>query len=374
MTIEVLRRIDEEMTRLMSSLYDLRFQRNTLLPISRPPTEILAEIFVRGARDHHHMSYCEPAMGTPKWVNVSYVCRQWRDVALNCPTLWSHPFMGSPWCTKVLLARSGRVPLKICIGISFQLQQWSGQFRPFMEKVADRAEHIQELCLHLWDLYTCLVAFLRPCSRAPRLQVLEIRGHGPLSSVERIFNGETPSLRKLDLTNVDMPWHSFQLSNLISLSVENVRNPFQPTMVEHLTALRSMHDLVDLHLCDALPSARSFLADADINTFQTVNLPHLSRLLIHAPLSTVVAFLSCVNMPPGAEMKLYCEDEDETIPDVYFRLSFLLAQRFRASTDQVTSVPTIRMLAIDFGCDKALFSASERDCGHVHYHDERNKY
>ena len=66
----------------------------------------------------------------------------------------------------------------------------------------------------------------------------------------------------MDLTNVDMPWHSFQLSNLISLSVENVRNPFQPTMVEHLSTLRSMHDLVDLHLCDALPSARSFLADA----------------------------------------------------------------------------------------------------------------
>jgi hypothetical protein len=170
-----------------------------------------------------------------------------------------------------------------------------------------------------------VLAFLRPCSRAPRLQVLEIQGHNSFTSAQRIFNGETPSLRKLNLTNVDMPWYSFQLSNLISLSVENVCHPFQPTMVELLSILSSMLDLMDLCLCVALPSARSFLASGDINAFQGINLPRLSRLLIRAPLSTVIAFLSCVNMPPKAAMQLCCDDEDNTTPDDYSRLSSLLA-------------------------------------------------
>jgi hypothetical protein len=145
MTIEVLRRTVEEITRLMSSICDLRFQSNTLLPISRLPTEILAEIFVHGARDHHEHHH-SPTKGVPEWVNISYVCRQWYDVALNCPTLWSHIFVASQRWTEELLARSKQTPLKICMVMHSELEDRS---RPFIKKVADHAEHIQELRLHL---------------------------------------------------------------------------------------------------------------------------------------------------------------------------------------------------------------------------------
>jgi hypothetical protein len=40
------------------------------------------------------------------WVNVSYVCRHWRNVALNCATLWTYLFVMSPRWTEELLARS----------------------------------------------------------------------------------------------------------------------------------------------------------------------------------------------------------------------------------------------------------------------------
>ena len=187
--------------------------------------------------------------------------------------------MASQRWTKELLARSQNTPLKISIGTHYPLEEWTD---PFLEKVADHAEDIQELRLHLWsDSHKAwgLDPFLRPCSRAPRLQVLEIRGYNSFSLVQRTFHGETPSLRKLDLTAVDIPWHSFRLSALVSLNVMDIRHPFRPNTVELLSALSSAHDLVDL-------------------AFQDINLHHLSRLVIHAPLSTVVASLSCVNTPP----------------------------------------------------------------------------
>ena len=202
-----------------------------------------------------------------------------------------------------LLARSKQISLKICLCLAFCYPL--GESRPLMEKVADHAEHIEELRLHLCGNFNQgLDPFLRPCSRVPRLQVLDIQGYFSAWCGESLMEKPYPS---------------------------------RPTMAE-LSTLSSMHDLVNLRLCVALPSPPSFLAYADIN------LPRLSRLLIRAPLSTVVALLSYVNTPPRTEMKLYCNDEDNTTPHLYFRLSYLLARKFRSYKDQVPSVPTIRML------------------------------
>ncbi|KAI0318593.1 hypothetical protein OF83DRAFT_1114949 [Amylostereum chailletii] len=65
--------------------------------ISRFPTEILMEIF----------SYLPVDDQTPpKWVDVSYVCRWWRVVALDHGTLWTQLPLQSPNWTKVFLQRS----------------------------------------------------------------------------------------------------------------------------------------------------------------------------------------------------------------------------------------------------------------------------
>jgi len=137
------RRIDQEVTRHIRSLRDLCFQRNTFSPIFRLPPEILAEIFVQGARYHHER--CLSRTDVPEWVNVSYVCRQWRNIALHCPTLWGYLFLQSQQWTETLLARSKQVPLNISVGIGHPRDEW---LYPLMEKVADHAERIQELRLY----------------------------------------------------------------------------------------------------------------------------------------------------------------------------------------------------------------------------------
>ncbi|KAF8431308.1 hypothetical protein L210DRAFT_3416307, partial [Boletus edulis BED1] len=102
---EAQHRMDQELTRLMTQVCDVRRQRNMLSPISRLPEEILAEIFTHGARDHHE-HYRLP-------VDVSYVCHRWRIVALDCPTLWSYLVGASQRWTEELLARSKQTSLKI---------------------------------------------------------------------------------------------------------------------------------------------------------------------------------------------------------------------------------------------------------------------
>ncbi|KAF8437158.1 hypothetical protein L210DRAFT_3356803, partial [Boletus edulis BED1] len=100
------RRLDEEIAKQIRLLCDLQTQRNSCSLISRLPTETLAAIFVCSARDYHSTHDGSPTETAPSWVNVSYVCRHWRNVALNCATLWSHLFITSPRWTEELLARS----------------------------------------------------------------------------------------------------------------------------------------------------------------------------------------------------------------------------------------------------------------------------
>ncbi|KAI9569805.1 hypothetical protein HD554DRAFT_452021 [Boletus coccyginus] len=365
MTNEAQRRTDDGITRPISSLY-FRLQRNAWSSISRLPTEILAEIFVHVARDHYDRYL--PGTRVSEWVGISYVCRQWRNTALDCPTLWSYLFFASQRWTEALLARSKQTPLKVSLEINYSEEEW---LHSLMERVVDHAERIQELRLYLrGDVYWCLNPFLRPCLRAPRLQVLEIRARLPYILEKSLFNGETPSLRKLDLTNVTMSnLHSFRLSDLKSLTMKDAFYS-GPTMVEFLSTLCCLRDIEDLHIHNALPSANRFLASADFDAFRGINLPHLSRLWIYAPLSTVVGFLSCVNTPPKTEMRLGCGNESDTSPDDYSRFSSLLSQRFRSSKGQTPSVPTIRTLGVDLRLGMFVFSASDRGCGCLFDEDE----
>ncbi|KAF8559424.1 hypothetical protein OG21DRAFT_1368133, partial [Imleria badia] len=90
---------------------DLCPQRNSPSFIFRLPIEILEIIFIHCARDYYTKDGRRPTPTVPSWVNVSYVCCHWRNVALDCPTLWTYLFATSPRWTEELLARSKQAPL-----------------------------------------------------------------------------------------------------------------------------------------------------------------------------------------------------------------------------------------------------------------------
>ncbi|KAI9574274.1 hypothetical protein HD554DRAFT_2325100 [Boletus coccyginus] len=286
-------------------------------------------------RDKDCWTRCD-SPNVPSWVNISYVCRHWRNVALNCPTLWSYISATSPRWTEEFLARSEQSLLKF---------SQSARNNSLLEQVMNHVERMQELHLEMWDDY-----FLRKLSsRAPCLQILEIF-EGSVSLAAWMgslpFDGDTPALRTLCLPFCSVPWYSFKLGGLTTLDLRCISAPFQQNTVEFLATLSRMQDLTHLYLDRALASATGFLPSPAFQTFQKIDLPHLSLVCLVAPLSTVIAFLSCVTIPLETELKLKCCSEHDSSVDDYASLSSLLAQRFGVSEDQAVPSPTIRSLVI----------------------------
>ncbi|KAF8550226.1 hypothetical protein OG21DRAFT_445625 [Imleria badia] len=365
-------RIDDEINRLLSSVHDLRTRRNTFSPIARLPTETLASIFVLCAYDYHNNRH-SVAFGVPSWVNISYVCRRWRDVALNYPTLWTYLFVASKRWTDVLLARSRQAPLKLRAALEHQtFDVWPN----FAEKVLNQAERVQELCLSFPRRYAEMV-FSRLSSHAPLMQILKISVYNgfvpgsPPESPWALFNGDMPSLRKLELRGCQIQWNSFALKGLTTLSLHKVPEPCRPSVEEFHALLSCMQELIYLHLDGVLQSARSFFGSVVFDASQKVTLPHLSRFLICAPSSTIYALLSLVTIPLKTELRLTCDSELEydssgCLVD-YSPLYPLLAQRFTIQESQVLAVPTIRSLVITTApmAFSVILGVSERDWDHM---------
>ncbi|KAI9574266.1 hypothetical protein HD554DRAFT_2165761 [Boletus coccyginus] len=360
--------MDQEAIGQKSRLSNSCAERNSLSFIFRLPTEILEIIFIHRARDYHSKASHDPTPTVPSWVNISYVCRRWRNVTLNCSTLWTYLFVTSPRWTEELLARSWKASLKLQVNPDPYRCEATFLELGIVEQVMNHVERIQELCLHLPFTSGDHCFFSKLSSRAPRLQNLKISTEdddcSQWSSV--LFDGDTPALRTLELTGCPVPWYSFKLSGLTTLSLNDVPVRFQQDTAEFLATLGHMQNLEHLHLDNSLASAAGFLSSTAFHTFQKVNLPHLSRVSIAAPLSTVIALLSCINIPLKTEVRLECHFERDFSLDNYTSLSSLLAQRFSVLRGQALSSPTIRSLGIQSAeWEKATltFSASERDLG-----------
>ncbi|KAF8138966.1 hypothetical protein EV363DRAFT_1523428 [Boletus edulis] len=361
-------RVDEDIAKQIRLLCDLQTQRNSCSLISRFPTEILAAIFVCSARDYYSTHFGYPIETAPNWVNVSYVCRHWRNVALNCPTLWGYLFITSPRWTEELLARSKQASLKLRADIDVYP---NGTCRddgglPFVRRVMNHIERIQELHLNLPHSFKDhFLSSPAPCLQNLKISVGSWQNGSSDHQYSALFDGDTPALRTLELSFCPVPWDSFTLHGLTTLNLRFVPSRSQQNMIEFLATLSCVQDLRHLYLEDALASTAGFLSSTGFRSFQKINLPRLSRLLIVAPLSTVIAFVACVNIPSKTEIRLDCGFEDGVSLHDYASLFSVLAQRFSTSTSQAPALssPTFRSLVIDLTYRPALtFSPLERDC------------
>ena len=243
-------RVGEEIHKYTVLSSDFRAQKNSFLPIFRIPPETLTSIFLYAARNYYEGNV-RPTFRAPCWVNVSYVCRHWRRVALNCPTLWTYHFTASLRWTEELLARSKQASLKTHIKYDYNRDKpwWSR----LVEKVLDHAGRIQELRLTLLgDILPAEFSL-----NAPRLEILDIDiWHYPSKRTLIINHGDSLPLRTLKLAYCPLPWDStFNLSGVTTLSLCDVPSPCQQNVMELLATLSQMQALTALHLEDALPRA-----------------------------------------------------------------------------------------------------------------------
>lgn len=97
--------IDQDLAALAESMRVLHSRRNCLAHISCLPPEILVTVFrhFESSEDHTSTSHHR---GAPICLILTHVCKHWRQLALDCPTLWTSVSCVSPRWLCVMLERS----------------------------------------------------------------------------------------------------------------------------------------------------------------------------------------------------------------------------------------------------------------------------
>jgi hypothetical protein len=99
---------------LEEDLLELKVFHNSLTPAVLLPPEVLCRIFSfhRGQHKAEELAH-RRSKGSTSWIGITHVCRRWRDVAIDLPSLWSDLSFRYPAFTQIMLQRSKEVPLRI---------------------------------------------------------------------------------------------------------------------------------------------------------------------------------------------------------------------------------------------------------------------
>ena len=119
---DAIQKIDDEMKAHYMALANLRLKRNTLIPINRLPPELLSKIFcahrdrtiywfMRSDWPDPDYGALRPEVRLKEWIQIAWVCRHWRDVALSTARIWNHIDLDRPrFSTQCSIPRSKTAP------------------------------------------------------------------------------------------------------------------------------------------------------------------------------------------------------------------------------------------------------------------------
>lgn len=212
-------------------------------------------------------------------VLVTWVCRYWRDVALDQATLWSKDLLLFPSATMDLLTRSGFTPLEVAVEMD-----WGSatDTQTFINSVAALFQHVRRFR----DL-----SIIGPSDRnrqtlqalgvnhAPTLEtfLVECLGGDFLILDSSIFHGNMPRLRSVTANNVKIPFRSPLFSPTLrhlTLSFFGYSTEYKQFYSELLASLSCLNSLESfrLLLSSSVPSP--------IVEHAVVTLPHLQALCL----------------------------------------------------------------------------------------------
>ena len=270
--------IDAEIKSLKASfqqsLQTLIQRRNELAPILSLPTEIITDIILLVA------SAKGDDVGLA-WLNVTHVCHQWREIALNQPLFWTHINLTNITSAGMaeMLSRAKEAPLHL---VAATINWDDSRIRAFGKELQAHVSHIYHLNIfgtshYVWTtLQHTLFA-----SPAPILEYLSLfipSLEGMVSISNTAFNGITPRLSYLELRQIMISWKSPLLRGLRYLKLFEVHNDDLLSVTEWLDALDGMPQLKELFLYEASPLATVSEFPFDIK--RTATLPVLTHLYI----------------------------------------------------------------------------------------------
>ena len=297
--------------------------RNALAPISVLPPELLARIF----RFHALVESLWSGMLHLGQIRVTHVCRQWRQVALDDSSLWA-TFTGfwprEEWISEALV-RARNAPLVIDFDLTPSLRKLS-KFIPHISHIRElrlrnlypspfQLEDLQEICALEAPILEHFELALDPGTYfpVPSLTYRELVG-------TTLFNGRTPKLRTLSLTQIPIPWSLLPRGQLTQLEI----NLFEEISTADTDISRSvdLDQLVDLLINS--PELEGLVLEFCLTSMlpkvsheKSIHLPRLSRLRLSGSTFSVANLLSLLRLPPSTTLYLHCciSEDPSTYPD-----------------------------------------------------------
>lgn len=293
----------------------LRSLLNSHAPINRFPPEILSLIFVHYAIIFQRKqfagfslsAYHEPEKSAHKqiytWLRVARVCRHWREVALQCASLWNFLVIDERVPGDILrtfLARAQEMPLTIIAhavhqdwhcGMCVSAEDATANLDAGVTVLDETVERATKLNLYLWNVnyHTFWDCLMGSASKLTSLHI-EAAGHDRYDDYRRardptvvvpnvLFKQHPPPLHYLSFTGVGLEW-----SNVLFYASVRRLDIVACVMNNDVGTAADLGDL--LGALRGMPNLEAFsidsisLPDSEIAQYDLVDLPCLQRLRV----------------------------------------------------------------------------------------------
>ena len=258
----------------------VRSMRNTFVPVNRTPPEVLALV----------PDYLEGHDKDKNLIKLTHVCRNWREIFISHPSLWTRLDFKDVDKTRVYIERSKYAPLEIHLSLFYQEEAFLLAI-PHIRRLKTLSVYgdPMELLPVLAEYFSCPLPFLDGlCIHFPY--------YGTPTLPDELFNGNLSSLRELTLAGVTTPPPWRDLSNLTTFNLSDVLGN-KILLTQLLDFFESAPYLRHIHLDNSLPSS------SDAPSERVVLLPHLRDLSIITE-QTHSVLLDHLSIPAGASLYL----------------------------------------------------------------------
>jgi len=291
--------VDKRIRELEDEIRTLKTFRNASAGTAALPTEILSLIFLECTKVPAFTCPLN-APDRPTWLAITQVCRKWRAVALNCPSLWSRVlFDCSPQFTDLMVERSREVPLNVWL-------------HPYIKQISYEriAKVFSQHRLHSLTWTKSTIGLNRLCFDSGRNILSAILDQTALESVilddrtfyspldprivipEAAFSGAL-ALERLEIKNCQISsWKFIPPSSRLGILKLRNSSSFRPTLEEFLDTLSSTSRLEELELQWILPLKESRPSHAPL-----ISLPSVQSLTLYGTADEVAQFLQFTSIP-----------------------------------------------------------------------------
>ncbi|KAL0951990.1 hypothetical protein HGRIS_008643 [Hohenbuehelia grisea] len=273
-------------------------------PISKLPNEILSDIF-------RLIHYDNLRLPTSQDLSFSWVCHDWREVALNDPLLWNTISLstgrpGNHRLADIMLERAQFRNLKIAY-IGNAIDDPSSAF---MKAALAHPNAIDALDLRHYSIDMLYETLILLSTNMESLHTLSLNNTN-FDAYElpiELQDQSAPSLRSFSLKVCSLPWESVFFQSFASRLTKLYLYLLKPrvkrsVLIEHL---HKMHCLEELHLLTL--ACMDNHAAGEIEDVEPPSLPNLNLLVVENDRDDRLPFLGSITHPPATSVHYHARN------------------------------------------------------------------